>query len=101
MLEPFKLPRSVFSRLKTSMALMEFSWYLLNGIFSLSYRGKVGNGNGTTVVLIEGLLTLSNVHEKVKFFEIIQARQPRGNTNDPFGLKRFFSCRNVPDKFLA
>ena len=29
------------------------------------------SGNGTTVVFLEGLLTLNNVHEKVKIFEII------------------------------
>ena len=75
------------------MALMEFSRYLLNGIFSLCCRGKVGNGNGTTVVFMEGLLTLSNGHEKVKFFEIIEARKPRGNTDDPFGLKTFVTQR--------
>ena len=32
----FKLPKSVFSRLEMSTVLMEFLWYLLNGIFSLS-----------------------------------------------------------------
>ena len=55
----------------------------------------------TTVVFVEGLLTLSNVCEKVKIFEIIERRKPRGNTYDPCGLKRFFSCINIPDKFLA
>ena len=59
------------------------------------------SGNGTTVVFLEGLLTLSNVYEKVKIFEIIESRKPRGNTDDLFGLKRFFSCINIPDKFLA
>ena len=59
------------------------------------------NGNGTTVAFLEGLLTLSNVYEKVKIFEIIESRKPRGNTDDLFGLKRFFSCINIPDKFLA
>ena len=57
--------------------------------------------NGTTVVFLEGLPTLSNVYEKVKVFEIIESSKPRGNTDDPFGLKRFFSCINTPDKFLA
>ena len=59
------------------------------------------NGNGTTVAFLEGLLTLSNVYEKVKIFEIIESRKPRGNTDNLFGLKRFFSCINIPDKFLA
>ena len=59
------------------------------------------SGNGTTAVFLEGLLTLSNVFEKFyKVFEIIDSRKPRGNTDDPFGLKRFFSCINIPDKFL-
>ena len=39
-LESLKLPRSVFSRLEIFMVLMNFSWYLLNGIFSLCCRGK-------------------------------------------------------------
>ena len=59
------------------------------------------SGNGTTVVFLEGLLTLSNVYEKVKIFEIIKSRKPRGNKDDPFGLKRFFSCINIVDKCLA
>ena len=29
------------------------------------------SGNGATVVFLEGLLTLNNVYEKVKIFEII------------------------------
>ena len=59
------------------------------------------SGNGTAVVFLEGLLTLSNVYEKVKIFEIIESRRPRENKDDPFGLKRFSSCINIPDKFLA
>ena len=53
------------------------------------------SGNGTTIVFLEGLLTLSNVYEKVKIFEIIESRQPRGNTDNSFGLKRLFSCINI------
>ena len=49
--------------------------------------------NDTTVVFLEGLLTLSDIYEKCKIFEIIKSRKPRGNTDDPFGL-------NIPDKFL-
>ena len=59
------------------------------------------SGNGTTVVFLEGLLTLINVYERVKIFEIIESRKLRGNIDDPFGLKRFFSCMNNPDTFLA
>ena len=57
------------------------------------------SGNGTTVVFLEGLLTLNNVYQKVKTFEIIESRKLRGNVHDPFGLKRFFSCINISDKF--
>ena len=58
--------------------------------------------NDTTVVFLEGLLTLSDIYEKFKIFEIIKSRKPRGNTDDPFGLSQMnFSCVNIPDKFLA
>ena len=66
----------------------------------MSCRGTI-NGNGTTVVFLEGLLTLSNVYEKVKIFEIIVSRKLRGNVGGPFGIKSFFSCLNDIDKFLA
>ena len=59
------------------------------------------SGSGTTVVFLEGLLTLSNILEKVKILEIIESRKLRGNVEYPFGLKRFFSYINIPDKFLA
>ena len=59
------------------------------------------SGNGTTVASLKGLLTLNNVYQEVKIFEIIESRKPMGNTDDPFVLKRFFSCINVSDKFLA
>ena len=49
--------------------------------------------NDTTVVFLEGLLTLSDIYEKFKIFEIIKPRKPRGNRDDPFGL-------NIPDEFL-
>ena len=52
------------------------------------------SGNSTTVVFLEGLLTLSNVYDKVKIFEIIELKKPRGNLN-------FFSGTNVPGKSLA
>ena len=44
---------------------------------------------------------MNNVYEKVKIFETIESRKARGNTDDPSGLKRFFSCINIPDDFLA
>ena len=59
------------------------------------------SGNVTTVIFLEGLLTLSNAYEKVKIFEIIESRKLRGNAENPFGLKRFFSFINIPDRFLA
>ena len=57
--------------------------------------------NGTTIILLESLLTLSNAYEKVIIIKIIESRKPRLNADNPFGLKRFFSCINIPDKFLA
>ena len=57
--------------------------------------------NGTIVVFLGDLLTLSNVYEKVKIFETIDSKKPRGKSEDPFGLKRLFSCINIPDKFLT
>ena len=59
------------------------------------------NGNGTAVVFRKGFLTLSNVYEKVKIFEIIESRKPTGNPDDPFTVERFFSYINIPVKFLA
>ena len=61
----------------------------------------VVSGTGTTVVFLESLLTLCNVYEKVKIFDIIESGKPKENIDDLFGLKRFFSCKNIPDKFLA
>ena len=57
------------------------------------------SGNGTTIVFLEGVLTLSNVYEKVKIFEIIESRKPKGNTDHSF--TQFFSCITILDKFLA
>ena len=39
------------------------------------------------VAFLVGLLTLSNVYEKFKIFEIIKSRKPRANIYDPFDLK--------------
>ena len=58
-------------------------------------------GNGTTVVFLVGLLTLSNAYKKVKIFKIIESKKSRGNVDDLFGLKRHFSCINISDKFLV
>ena len=38
---------------------------------------------------------------KVKIFEINDSRKPRANTDNPFGLKRFFYCINITDKDLV
>ena len=54
-----------------------------------------------TKSFLEGLLTLGNVFEKVKIFEIIESKKLRGNTDKPSGPKSFSSCINIPDKFLA
>ena len=61
------------------------------------------SGNGTTLIFLEGLLTLSNVYicEEEKIFEIIESRKPRRNADNPFGLKRLFSFLNIAHKCLA
>ena len=59
------------------------------------------SGNGITVVFLEGRLILSNVYEKVKILKNNRTRNHAGNVDDPFGLKRIFSCINVADKFLT
>ena len=53
-LESFKLPRSVFSRLKISMILKEFLVVFFLQVAVVSW-------NGTTVVFLEGLLTLISI----------------------------------------
>ena len=53
---------------------------------------------GTKAVFLEGSLTLTNVYWKVKICEITESWKPRGNVDDPFGLKRFFTFINIPDK---
>ena len=92
----FQLPRSVFSRLEISMVLME--------VFVVSCKWNlflvVLNSNGISLSL-EGVPTLSNVYEKVKTFKMIKKRKLRGIADTPFGLKRFFSYIDNPDKFLA
>ena len=81
-LKSIKLPRSVFSRLEISMVLMEFF------VVPFKWSGlAVVSRNGLPVVFLVGLLTLSNVYEKVKIFEIIKSRKPTANIDDPFDLK--------------
>ena len=41
-----------------------------------------------------------HIYDEDKIFEIIESNKPRGNVDDPFGLKRLFSCINMADKFL-
>ena len=53
------------------------------------------------LVFLEGVLTLSNVYEKVKTFKMMKKRKLRGIEDILFSLKRFFSYRDDPDKFLA
>ena len=47
------------------------------------------SGNITTVVFLEGLLTLNDVYEKVQIFEITESRKGREKVGDPFSLESF------------
>ena len=42
-----------------------------------------------------------HIYDEDQTFGIIESRKPRGNVDDPFGLKRLFSCIKIVDKFLA
>ena len=53
------------------------------------------------LVFLEALPTLSNVYEKVKIFTIIELKKLRRIADALFGLQRFFSYINIPDKFLT
>ena len=75
----------VLGRLEISMFLMEV--FVLSFKWNLFFDFPVEHENGTTEVFLECLLTLSNVDEKVKIFEIIESSKPRANTDDPFGVK--------------
>ena len=44
---------------------------------------------------------LRDLYENFKIFELVESRKLRGNLEDPFGLIRFLSCINIPDKFIA
>ena len=56
---------------------------------------------GLVLVFLEDLLTLSNVYEKVKIFEIIESRKLKGNMDALFGIKSFFPYIKISDKFWA
>ena len=43
------------------------------------------------LVILESLLRMTNVYEKVKTFGIFESRKLRGNVDAPFGLQRFFT----------
>ena len=47
------------------------------------------SGNGTTVVFLKGLLTLSNVYEKLKIFEVIESKN-LGKSRRPSWCKKLF-----------
>ena len=61
----------------------------------------------TTVVFLEGIVTLSNVlYTLLSVRELMrnksyESRKLKGNVDDQFSLKRFFSCINITDKLLA
>ena len=97
-LESFKLPRSLFSRLEIFMVLMELLVVSFKWKFFFELQWYFG-----MVVFLEGPLILSNVYtyDENKIFETIESREPRGNVDYPFGLKRLFSCINIADTFLA
>ena len=40
------------------------------------------------------------MYEEDKIFEVIELRKPMGKVDNPFGLKRLFSCINIAGKFL-
>ena len=44
---------------------------------------------------------LGDLYENFKILGTMQSRKLWGNVEDLFGLKRFLSCINIPDKFLA
>ena len=55
------------------------------------------SGDGTTVIFLEGLPTLSNVYEKVKIFETTESRKPKGNTGrQPIWSKKFLLLYEYP-----
>ena len=55
------------------------------------------SGNGTTVVFLEGLLTLSNLYEKVKIFQIIEnLKKTLGKHRQPIWSKNVFLSYGYP-----
>ena len=87
----FSLPRGLQDVFKTS----------LQDIFKTSWKTENCYGEDVLKTSSRQCLLGSNVYEKVKIIEITESRKPRLNTDNPFGLKRFFSCINIPDKVLA
>ena len=53
------------------------------------------------LVILESLLRMTNVYEKVKTFGIFEPRKLRGNVDAPFGQQRFFFYIIIADTFLA
>lgn len=45
---------------------------------------------------LESLLTLTNVYEKAKIFQIIESRKIRGNADAPFDLQNVFLLYKYP-----
>ena len=45
---------------------------------------------------LESLLTLTNVYEKAKIFEIIESRKIKGNADAPFDLQNVFLLYKYP-----
>ena len=54
------------------------------------------SGNGTSVVFLEGLLTLSNGYEKLKIFEIIDSTKPREKHRHYIWSKKGFRLYKYP-----
>ena len=54
--------------------------------------------SGIGTVFLKDLLTLINVCEKVKIFEIIEPRKLKGNMDALFEIKSVFSFIKISDK---
>ena len=50
------------------------------------------------LVFLEDPLTLINVYEKLKIFELPESKKRRGKVDAPSGLKKFFSDVNISIK---
>ena len=80
----------MFVRLEMSMVIMVFFVISFKSNLFLELLCLVE----MTLVFLEGLLTLINVDEKVKIFNIIEKRKLRGTVNASFHLKSFLSYIN-------